>query len=70
MLNWRFGLMALSFVMLFIGVGGAIGPVLGGLEFGSYHYLRLMNIMVLSVIALAFLTLKKGKQYVPDNSNL
>ena len=57
----------------FIGVGGAIGPVLGGLvydKFGSYHYLWLMNIMVLSVIALIFLTLKKGKQYVPDNRNL
>lgn len=50
----------------FIGTGGAIGPVLGGLiydHFGSYHYLWLINIGVLSFIAIAFLTLKKGKQY-------
>jgi MFS family permease len=50
----------------FIGIGGAIGPVLGGLiydKFGSYHYLWLINIFVLSCIAIAILTLKKGKQY-------
>jgi MFS family permease len=50
----------------FVGTGGAIGPVLGGLiydHFGSYHYLWLINIIVLSVIAIAFLTLKKGKPY-------
>jgi MFS family permease len=50
----------------FIGVGGAIGPVLGGFiydKFGSYHNLWLINIFVLSCIALAILTLKKGKQY-------
>ena len=50
----------------FIGAGGAIGPVLGGViydHFGSYHYLWLINIFVLSFIALAILTLKKGKQY-------
>ena len=50
----------------FVGTGGAIGPVLGGViydKFGSYHYLWLINIIVLSVIAIAFLTLKKGKQY-------
>jgi MFS family permease len=50
----------------FIGAGGAIGPVLGGViydYFGSYHYLWLINIFVLSFIALAILTLKKGKQY-------
>jgi MFS family permease len=51
----------------FIGTGGAIGPVLGGFiydHFGSYRYLWLINIFVLSCIALAILTLKKGKQYV------
>ena len=50
----------------FIGVGGAIGPVLGGFiydKFGSYHYLWLINIFVLSCIAIAILTLRKGKQY-------
>jgi MFS family permease len=50
----------------FIGIGGAIGPVLGGYiydKFGSYHYLWLINIFVLSCIAIAILTLKKGKQY-------
>ncbi len=50
----------------FIGVGGAVGPVLGGMiydHFGSYRYLWLINIFVLSCIALAILTLKKGKQY-------
>ena len=51
----------------FIGAGGAIGPVLGGFiydKFGSYHYLWLINIIVLSCIAFAILTLKKGKQYI------
>ncbi|MGB5219041.1 MAG: MFS transporter [Smithella sp.] len=50
----------------FIGMGGAIGPVLGGViydKFGSYHYLWMMNIVVLSVIAIAILTLKKGQPY-------
>ncbi|HOO35225.1 MAG TPA: MFS transporter [Smithella sp.] len=50
----------------FIGTGGAIGPVLGGFiydHFGSYHNLWLMNIVVLSLIAMAFLTLKKGRPY-------
>jgi MFS family permease len=50
----------------FIGVGGAIGPVLGGVifdKFGSYYYLWLINISVLSCIAVAILTLKKGRQY-------
>lgn len=50
----------------FVGTGGAVGPVLGGViydKFGSYHYLWLINIIVLSVIAIAFLTLKKGRQY-------
>ncbi len=50
----------------FIGIGGAIGPVLGGFiydHFGSYRYLWLINIFVLSCIAVAILTLKKGKQY-------
>jgi MFS family permease len=55
----------------FIGVGGAIGPVLGGViydHFGSYRYLWLINIFVLSCIALAILTLKKGKQYTATGS--
>lgn len=50
----------------FIGMGGAIGPVLGGViydKFGSYHVLWMMNIVVLSVIAIAILTLKKGQPY-------
>jgi MFS family permease len=50
----------------FIGTGGAIGPVLGGLiydKFGSYHYLWMINMVVLVCIAVAILTLKKGKQY-------
>ncbi len=55
----------------FIGTGGAIGPVLGGFiydHFGSYRYLWLINIFVLSCIALAILTLKKGKQYTSTGS--
>ncbi len=50
----------------FIGMGGAIGPILGGViydKFGSYHYLWVMNMVVLGVIAVAILTLKKGKPY-------
>lgn len=55
----------------FIGVGGAIGPVLGGIiydHFGSYRYLWLINIFVLSCVGLAILTLKKGKQYTTTGS--
>jgi len=50
----------------FIGIGGSIGPILGGIIYdncGSYRYLWLTNIFVLSGVALAILTLKKGKQY-------
>jgi MFS family permease len=50
----------------FIGTGGAVGPLLGGLmydQFGSYHYLWLMNMVVLFGVAIAFLTLKKGQPY-------
>jgi MFS family permease len=50
----------------FIGVGGSIGPILGGFiydHFGSYRYLWIINIIVLCCIAFAILTLKKGKQY-------
>ena len=56
----------------FIGVGGSIGPILGGFiydHFGSYRYLWLINIFVLSCIAIAILTLKKGKQYAPTSPN-
>jgi len=57
---------SMVFLTFFIGIGGAIGPVLGGFiydHFGSYRYLWLINIFVLSCIAVAILTLKKGKQY-------
>lgn len=50
----------------FIGTGGALGPLLGGLiydQFGSYHYLWMINIAVLIGVAVAFLTLKKGQPY-------
>src|SRR4030066_2233884 len=50
----------------FIGVGGSIGPILGGIiydNFGSYHYLWIINITVLTIISIFILTLKKGIQY-------
>lgn len=50
----------------FIGVGGSIGPILGGViydNFGSYHYLWIINIAVLTTISIVILTLKKGTQY-------
>lgn len=50
----------------FIGIGGSVGPILGGLIYdqtGSYKYLWLINIVVLVLISSAMLTLKKGKQY-------
>jgi len=50
----------------FIGFGGSIGPVLGGLiydRFGSYKYLWIINIIVLAATSLVILTLKKGEQY-------
>jgi MFS family permease len=56
----------------FIGIGGSIGPILGGFiydRFGSYRYLWLINIIVLTGIAIAILTLKKGKQYSTASSH-
>ena len=50
----------------FIGVGGSIGPILGGIiydNFGSYHYLWIINIAVLTTISIVILTLKKGNPY-------
>lgn len=54
----------------FIGVGGSIGPILGGViydKFGSYQYLWEINVALLAVISIIILTLKKGKQY--DNAS-
>jgi sugar phosphate permease len=66
----RFGRQVLGSIYglltFFIGAGGSIGPILGGLIYdhsGSYRYLWLINVFVLIVITLAILTLKKGKQY-------
>lgn len=55
----------------FIGIGGSIGPILGGFiydHFGSYRYLWMINIFVLISIAIAILTLKKGKQFTSPAS--
>jgi MFS family permease len=46
-----------------IGIGGAIGPLLGGLifdTFGSYTYVWQLNILTLTGVALLILTLKKA----------
>jgi MFS family permease len=56
----------------FIGVGGSIGPILGGIiydKLGSYQYLWVINVVVLAGISLIILTLKKGKQFNPGASN-
>jgi MFS family permease len=53
----------------FIGFGGSIGPILGGIiydKFGSYQYLWEINVALLAVISIIILTLKKEKQY--DNA--
>ena len=50
----------------FIGIGGSIGPMLGGIiydKFASYQYLWEINVALLAVISIIILTLKKGKQY-------
>ncbi|MFO7569888.1 MAG: MFS transporter [Smithellaceae bacterium] len=50
----------------FVGFGGSIGPILGGLiydHFGSYQLLWEINIAVLAVICVVTLTLKKGKHF-------
>jgi MFS family permease len=49
----------------FIGVGGSIGPILGGIiydKFGSYRHLWEINIVILVLMCAVILTLKKGKQ--------
>jgi MFS family permease len=56
----------------FIGVGGSIGPILGGIiydKFGSYQYLWVINVVILAGISLIMLTLKKGKQFNSMSSN-
>ena len=70
----RFGSQVLGSVYglltFFIGIGGSIGPILGGFiydHFGSYRYLWLINIFVLVFITIVILTLKKGKQYGPQS---
>ncbi len=53
----------------FVGVGGSIGPILGGIiydKYGSYQHLWEINVALLAVISIIILTLKKGKQY--DNA--
>jgi MFS family permease len=66
----RFGRQVLGSIYglltFFIGLGGSIGPFLGGFIYdfaGSYGYLWIINIIVLIFITLAMLTLKKGRQY-------
>ena len=53
----------------FVGLGGAIGPLLGGLiydRFGSYRHLWEINIVILALMAIVSLTLKKGKPFPAD----
>ncbi len=47
----------------FIGLGGSIGPLIGGVVydlFGSYRYVWQLNILTLIVVALMLYTLKPG----------
>jgi MFS family permease len=56
----------------FIGVGGSIGPVLGGIiydNFGSYQYLWGINVILLALISMIILTLKKGIPYKPASTD-
>jgi MFS family permease len=56
----------------FIGIGGSIGPILGGIiydKLGSYQYLWGINVAVLAGISLIILNLKKGNQFKPSSSN-
>ncbi len=48
----------------FIGIGGSIGPLLGGIiydTFGTYQHLWEINIAILIIMCVVMLTLKKGK---------
>jgi MFS family permease len=57
----------------FIGVGGSIGPLLGGIiydTFESYQYLWIINIVILAGISIFILTLKKGKHYKSASSSV
>jgi sugar phosphate permease len=47
-----------------IGIGGAAGPLLGGMIYdalGSYTYVWQLNMVTLAFVALVILTLKKGR---------
>jgi cyanate permease len=48
----------------FIGMGGAVGPILGGVIFdavGSYSRVWQLNMIMLTVAALVILALKKDR---------
>jgi cyanate permease len=48
----------------FIGMGGAVGPILGGVIFdavGSYSRVWQLNMVMLTVAALVILALKKDR---------
>jgi MFS family permease len=48
----------------FIGIGGAVGPILGGVifdVFGSYRRVWYLNLVMLTVAALVILTLKRHR---------
>jgi MFS family permease len=56
----------------FIGIGGSIGPILGGIiydKLGSYQYLWGINIAILAGISLIILNLKKGNQFKAGSSD-
>lgn len=53
----------------FIGLGGSIGPLIGGVVydvFGSYRYVWQLNILTLIVVALMLFTLKPGHPSVKN----
>jgi MFS transporter, OFA family, oxalate/formate antiporter len=50
----------------FIGIGGSIGPLLGGMvhdTFDSYQHLWEINIVFLAFVSVLMFTLKKGKHF-------
>ena len=53
---------AYGLLTFFIGLGGGLGPVLGGVifdRFGSYTYLWYVNILILTAVSVLILRLKR-----------
>jgi MFS family permease len=54
-----------------VGVGGFLGPFIGGIIYdstGSYRHAWGLNLLLLTLMAIAILTLKRDRVYRPEKN--